>query len=94
LGYSQSQAFAAKGIGYLEDWADGILLSSYSLSNSRVQGLYNAVTGDKIQDQSFWRVFKESAKRRHDFVHKGNAVTKADADASLKAARDLVAYLK
>jgi len=88
-----SQAFAAKSIEYLEDWVDDVL-SSYSLSNSRVQDLYIAVTGDKIQDQSFWQGFKEAAKRRHLFVHKGKAVTKAEADASLKAARDLVAYLK
>jgi hypothetical protein len=88
-----SQAFAAKSVGYLEDWAADVL-PSYSLSNPRVQDLYNAVTGDKIQDQSFWQGFKESAKRRHLFVHKGKVVTKVEAEASLKAARDLVAYLK
>lgn len=88
-----SQAFVAKGIAYLEDWADKVV-SSYSLSNSRVQDLYNAVAGDKIQDQSFWPVFKESAKRRHGFVHKGKSITKAEAEASFKAASDLVAYLK
>jgi hypothetical protein len=88
-----SQAFAAKNIEYLEDWADDVL-SSYSLSNSRVQDLYNAVMGDKIQDQSFRPDFKASAKRRHEFVHKGKTITKAEAEASLRAVKDLVAYLK
>ena len=46
-----SQAFAAKSIEYLEEWATKTL-NGFSLSNSRVQALYNAVTGDNIQDQS------------------------------------------
>jgi hypothetical protein len=88
-----SQAFAAKSIGYLEDWVDDAI-SSYSLSNSRVQDLYNALKGDQIQKRPFWPAFKESAKRRHAFVHKGKTITKAEAEASLKAASDLAAYLK
>ena len=88
-----SQAFAAKGIGYLEE-AVLALLSGYNLANERIRDLYNAVAGDKIQNQSFWCHFKASAKRRNDAVHGGKTITKAEADASLKAARELVAYLK
>lgn len=88
-----SQAFAAKGIGYLEESVLAFL-SGYSLANERIRDLYNAVTGNQIHKQPFWDTFKASAKRRNDAVHGGKAITQSEADASLKAARDLVAYLK
>jgi hypothetical protein len=70
------------------------LLPGYNLANDRVRKLYNAVTGDQIQTQSFWQAFKESATRRNQAVHNGRIATKAEAEASFKAASDLVAYLK
>ncbi len=88
-----SRALAAKGIGYLED-AIGDLSPGYNLANDRVRNLYNAVTGDEIQKQSFWQAFKESTTRRNKAVHGAKIVTKAEAEASFKAASDLVAYLK
>jgi len=88
-----SRAFAVKGIGYLEE---SILafLPGYNLATERIRNFYNAVTGNQIQDQSFWQAFTESATRRNNAVHKGRIVTKAEAEESYKAAHDLVAYLK
>ncbi len=88
-----SRTFAAKGIEYLEESVED-LLPGYNLANDRVRNLYNAVSGDQIQKQSFWQAFKESATRRNQAVHKGRIVTKGEAEASYKAASDLVAYLK
>ena len=88
-----SRAFAAKGIGYLEESVED-LLPGYNLANDRVRNLYNTVTGNEIQKQSFWQAFKESATRRNRAVHMGRIVTKAEAEASFKAASDLVAFLK
>lgn len=88
-----SRTFIAKGIGYLEESVED-LLPGYNLANDRVRNLYNAVTGDQIQKQSFWQAFKESAIRRNQAVHKGRTMTKGEAEASYKAASDLVAYLK
>ena len=88
-----SRAFAAKGIGYLEEAVED-LLPGYNLANDRVRKLYHAVTGNEIEKQSFWQEFKKSATRRNQAVHKGRVVTKADAEASFKAASDLVALLK
>jgi hypothetical protein len=88
-----SRAFAAKGIGYLEESVED-LLPGYNLANDRVRNLYNVVTGNEIEKQSFWQTFKESATRRNKAVHKGKIVTKAEADASFKAASDLVAFLR
>jgi hypothetical protein len=88
-----SRAFKAKGIDYLEQPVDD-LLPGYNLANERVRNLYNAVTGDEIQKQSFWQQFKESATRRNKAVHEGRIATKAEAEASFNAASGLVAYLK
>jgi len=88
-----SRAFKAKGIDYLEQPVND-LLPGYNLANERVRNLYNAVTGDEIQKQSFWQQFKESATRRNKAVHQGTIATKPEAEASLNAASGLVAYLK
>jgi hypothetical protein len=82
-----SRAFAEKGIGYLEESVEE-LLPCYNLANDRVRHLYNALTGDQIQNQSFWESFKESATRRNKAVHEGRIVVKADAETSHKAAND------
>ncbi len=88
-----SHAFAAKGIGYIEESVLA-LFSGYNLANDRIRDLYNAVTGNQIQNQPFWGPFTASAKRRNNAVHKGKIITKGDAEASLQAASDFVAYLK
>jgi len=71
-----------------------MMLPSYNLANDRVRNLYNAVTRKAIQQQSFWPAFRESATRRNQAVHEGRILTKAEAEASLKAATDLVAFLR
>jgi hypothetical protein len=88
-----ARAFKAKGIDYLEQPVDD-LLPGYNLANERVRNLYNAVTGDEIQKQTFWQQFKESATRRNKAVHQGRIATKAEAEASFNVASGLVAYLK
>jgi hypothetical protein len=88
-----SQAFAAKGIEYLEEPVEE-LLSGYNLANDRVRNIFNALKGDEIQKQSFWQAFKQSATLRNNVIHQGKIVTKAEAEASVKAASELVTYLK
>src|ERR1019366_3027302 len=73
-----SRAFVEKGIGCLEESVEE-LLPGYNLANERVRNLYNALTGAQIQNQSFWKSFKESATRRNKAVHEGMIVVKADA---------------
>jgi hypothetical protein len=88
-----SRTFAAKGIAYLEDAIDEFL-SGYNLANPRLLKLYNSVTGDLIQNQSFWEDFKTSAILRNAAVHGAKIVSKAEAEASFEATSALVAYLK
>lgn len=88
-----SQAFAAKGIGYLEEPVEE-LLPGYNLANDRVRDIYNALKGDEIQKQSFWQAFKQSATLRNKVIHQGKIATKSEAETSVKAATELVSYLK
>jgi len=88
-----SRAFEAKDTGFLGESVEE-MLPCYNLTNDRVRNLYNAVTGKEIQQQSFWHAFKESATRRNQAVHERRVLTKAEAEASYKAASDLVAFLK
>jgi hypothetical protein len=83
------RAFATKGIEYLEE-----NFSNFNLANDRLCNLYNAVTGSQIHKEPFWGTFKKSVTRRNKVVHKGMPVTKTEAEASYKAASDLVAYLR
>ena len=89
-----SKAFAAKGLGYLEDWATSTF-SGYSLNNRRIRDLYAALTGDKVQDQTaFWSDFAKSCELRNGVMHRGAHATDQDAEASYQACCKLVAHLK
>jgi hypothetical protein len=88
-----SEAFAAKGIPYLEDPVTD-LLSGYNLANPRIRKLYTALTGDDLANAPFWQAFKASAERRNKIVHSSVAVTKADAEESHLVTNALVVHLK
>lgn len=69
-------------------------MNGYSLGNDKHRKLYNALTNDRIENQSFWSGFKASAERRNKIVHKGAIVTQAEAMLSYDAACNFVSYLK
>jgi hypothetical protein len=91
--WALSKSFAARGIQNLEG-AMVVFLNGYNLANERLRNLYTALTGDNVQDETFWQKFKESAARRNKIMHAGLIVGKAEAEVSFKAANDLVAYLE
>jgi hypothetical protein len=88
-----SRAWSAKGLTYLEDAVESFL-NGFNLANDRIRNLYVSLTGRRIQDQPFWSAFKVSSKRRNDIIHGGHTAGKAEAEDSLKAATEVVAYLK
>jgi hypothetical protein len=88
-----SRAFTTKGIEYLEASVKA-LFSGYSLSNERFRDLFNAMTDQRIQDQPIWADFRKAARLRNDVIHRGKIANKREAEDAVKAARDLVAYLK
>jgi hypothetical protein len=88
-----SEAFARRGIKYLEDWC-GNSMSGYSLANDRIRQLYTALTEDAVQNASFWEDFKMSAKKRNNIIHRGQIVTKVDAEESYRAGGRLLMHLR
>ena len=90
---SLSAAFKNRNIPEMEDPVVE-LLSGYNLGNQRIRKVYNALTGDLVQDAPFWSKFMESAKRRNDIVHNGKTATEAEARESLEAATAFVAHLR
>lgn len=81
-----------RGISDLEN-AMTDLLSSYSLANEKVRALYVSLSGDKIQDASFWPQFKAAAKLRGEVVHSGKRATPDQATAAVVAAEAFVNHI-
>jgi hypothetical protein len=90
---SLTEAFVNKGIPHLEEPVTE-LFNGYNLTNNRLRKFYTALTGDEVQKASFWEEFGKSASRRNKIVHSAHTVTEAEAEASHKAATDLVEHLK
>lgn len=87
-----SNAFVTKGVDYLKDWAVKNL--GYNLNNDRVHSLYTRLTGDAVNQTSFWSGFETSSKLRNDIIHAGVIASKQNAEDSLHAGESLVAHLK
>lgn len=86
-------AFSARGIADLEEPVEAFM-NGYSLANRRNRDLYNALAGVSLQTQPFWSQFCASATRRNAIIHGGMKIEKkSDAEDSLKACTELVAYL-
>jgi hypothetical protein len=90
---SLAEAFVNRGIQHLEDSVSEFL-NGYNLGNERLRKFYMALTGDQVQNTTFWQAFKESATRRNNIVHSAHFATRAEAEASHQAAAELVAHLK
>lgn len=88
-----TKALAAKGLGYLEE-PIGAYFSGTLLTQDRNRDLFNALTGDEIQKKPFWDRIRRSVTRRNGIAQKGVIVSKPDAEESLTAATEFVAYLE
>jgi len=84
--------FRIKGITYLTDPVCN-LLPNYNLANERVRKLYVALSGDPIQDKSFWNTFKLHTKRRNEVVHRGHEAEPWESEESIEAVRSVVSHL-
>jgi hypothetical protein len=88
-----ASAFLNRGLGYLEAEVSE-LLNGYNLGNVRIRKLYNALTGDTIEQQQFWQAYVEATQRRNAAIHRGKRFNKPEAELSKNAAAALVSYLK
>jgi HEPN domain-containing protein len=66
----------------------------FSLNDDQTRDLWSRLAGSRIQEQAFWPEYKAHVDRRHRVVHRGDTVTPEDADASLRAAGSLLAYVE
>ena len=76
----------------LHDWID-TTVNSWSPTNERVQGLWRAVTGDKLSDVSSWVDYAAGVKARHAFAHQARTVTQEQAERFIAAAERVIAHV-
>jgi uncharacterized protein YutE (UPF0331/DUF86 family) len=88
-----SVVLAAEALESLEDPLSK-LVRGFNLADDRVRDLYVGLSGDRVQDQTFWREYKEHVKRRNKVVHSGKRVDVDGASKSVQAAADLVDHLE
>ncbi len=85
-------AFAVRNIADLED-ATLKFLNGYSLKHDRQRNFYNALTGDSIQNQSFWPSYKAAAGRRNKIIHEAESATEVEANDARSAATAFITHL-
>jgi hypothetical protein len=80
-----------KALGYLQE----IIFDNYSLASPRTLKIFNALTGEEVQQLPFWRDFLNSVTLRNKTVHRrAGTVTREQAEDAHRAAGELLAYLK
>jgi hypothetical protein len=74
------------------------LVPSYTFTDSRLQALWFALTGDNIQTikktEEWWAGYALHIKLRHSIVHRGHKATKEEADGSVKATLGAMQYVQ
>lgn len=86
-------ALRKRGVEYLSDPLDR-LLPNYNLGNERVRKVYEAITDDLLTaDAARWSKFQQHVKKRNGVVHRGEAATRAEADASISVVEDVIDHI-
>lgn len=73
--------------------ADRLIRGAATLIDQQQQALLHMLTGEHVQQTEWWRRYKEHVQRRNAIVHKGLAVNREDAAASIEASLDLRRWL-
>ena len=66
---------------------ENIVNKRWSLNDTRVAGLWNALAGDDIHQSDFWPDYKAHLARRQGVAHEGTTMSAEDADSSLEVAQ-------
>jgi hypothetical protein len=78
------QLYQARQIEYLKPQFENLLIN-YNLANTKVSGLYMALSGDLIRQAPFWSALQDHAELRNKLVHDGQDATKEQSHRSLQA---------
>ncbi|QQR52473.1 hypothetical protein IPG36_08110 [bacterium] len=86
------QLYRQRGIAYLKPEFENLLIN-YNLGNTKVSGLYMALSGDDINQQPFWKDFTDHVRLRNDLVHDGADASVEQATASLAVVNQVIAHI-
>lgn len=87
-----SRAYKSRGQDNQDETAYGSL-NGHNIFNKQVRKVYTELTGDHIEQESFWPNFTEVPKRRNRAIHAGMRFSKVEAEDSVSAARALVNHV-
>ena len=78
---AMAAAFSSSHLSHLED-AIGEFSNGYNVAHDKNRKLFDALTGNKLGELTFWPKFKESATRRNSIIHESYIANEADAVAT------------
>ena len=64
-----------------------------NIFNKKIRITYKLLSGDEIEEATFWQDLVKHNKRRNDFVHKGIIPSQSEADESFKAVEDFIQHV-
>ena len=69
-------------------------IPTYNLGNDRTRRVYEAFTNDLgAADSARWSRLKQHVRKRDGVVHRGEAATRAEADASIALVEDVIEHM-
>jgi hypothetical protein len=72
----------------------GNLFTSYNLGNQKLRGVYEALTGNAIQECSFWVRYLELTALRNRIVHRGMQATEEQARQARDTAGEFLRHME
>jgi hypothetical protein len=85
--------YQVRHIEYLKPQFEHLLIN-YNIGNTKVSGLYMALSGDDINQAPFWSAVNDHVELRNRLVHDGQDATEPESKRSLKAVQALIAHIK
>ena len=77
----------------LRGWLKKQIENNHNLGTTKASKLYEALSGDKITEQDFWKDFLTANQLRNDIMHEGRSVAQHQAQACLQNARVIISHL-
>ncbi len=77
----------------LQGWLKRQIENNHNLGTTKASKLYEALSGDKITEQDFWKDFLTANQLRNDIMHEGKVVVQHQALLALTNARTIISHL-
>lgn len=85
--------YTVRDIEYLKPQFEHLLIN-YNIGNSKVSGLYMALSEDKLTATPFWSRLAAHVQLRNDLVHEGKDASLEQSRHSLDAVTSLIDHVK